>query len=108
MLVTDRRARSRTSDGFAPYVKNTTQDSSIIFQNEHFDAETRKYRCQLTTGSTNNERFRIVYDAEKMYKSGIVVAIDGAAVDAQDDGMGNVAVVTMSPKTNAAVDISPK
>lgn len=95
-------------DGFAPYVKNNREDSSIIFQNEHFDAETRKYRCQLTTGSNAHERFKIVYDKDKMYKSGILVAIDGDAVDAQDDGMGNVAVVTMSPKTNAAVDISPK
>lgn len=94
--------------GFAPYVKNNREDSSIIFQNEHFDAETRKYRCQLTTGSNAHERFKIVYDKDKMYKSGILVAIDGDAVDAQDDGMGNVAVVTMSPKTNAAVDISPK
>ncbi|GAA5888739.1 hypothetical protein JCM16303_005113 [Sporobolomyces ruberrimus] len=94
--------------GFAPYVKNTTRESSIIFQNESFDAATKKYRCLLTTGAQSNERFKIVYDQERMYKSGIVVTIDGDAVDAQDDGRGNVAVVTMTPKTNAAVDISPK
>jgi polyisoprenoid-binding protein YceI len=98
----------KTTDGFAPYVKNTARESSIIFQNEHFNPETKQYRCQLTTGAASNERFKIVYDRERMYKSGIVVTIDGDAVDAQDDGMGNVAVVTMNPKTNAAVDISPK
>lgn len=95
-------------DGHAPYVKNTARDSSIIFQNEHFDADTRRYKCILTTGATAGERFKILYDQRRMYKSGIHVIVDGDAVDVQDDGKGSVAVVTMRESTNSSVEISPK
>ncbi|GAA5923242.1 START domain-containing protein [Sporobolomyces koalae] len=107
-LCTGRARDAFYKHGFAPYVKNTTRDSSIVFQTEQFDSETKHYKCLLTTGSTTNERFKIVYDQQQMYKKGVLVTINGDAVDAQDDGRGSVAVVTMTPKTNAAVEISPK
>ena len=100
--------RSLDSDGHAPYVKNTARDSSIIFQNEHFDAATRRYQCVLTTGAIAGERFKILYDQRRMYKNGILVVINGDSVDAQDDGNGSVGVITMKERTNASVEIHPK
>jgi len=107
-LCTGRARDAFYEHGHAPYVKNTARDSSIVFQNEHFDADTRRYQCILTTGSTAGERFKILYDQRRMYKNGILVTIDGDSVDAQDDGNGSVGVITMKERTNASVEISPK
>ncbi|GAA6063758.1 hypothetical protein JCM10212_002710 [Sporobolomyces blumeae] len=107
-LCTGRARDAFYKYGFAPFVKHSAVRPSIVFQNEHFDADTRHYRCLLTTGTKTGERFKIMYDRERMYKDGVLVTINGDSVDAQDDGRGSVAVVTMKADTNAEVDISPK
>ncbi|GAA5918783.1 hypothetical protein JCM1841_002733 [Sporobolomyces salmonicolor] len=107
-LCTGRARDAYYDHGHAPFVHAPSPEPSLVFQNEQFDAASRRYSCIFTTGPRTGELFSIRYDRKRMYQDGVVVTIEGGAADAQDDGNGSVAVVTMKPEQNVAVVLVPK
>lgn len=53
-----------------------------------------KYICTISTGSTPGDSIEILYDANKVYTSGVKVTVDGdaSAVAVEDNGKGVVRV----------------
>ncbi|GAA5969661.1 hypothetical protein JCM21900_000799 [Sporobolomyces salmonicolor] len=117
-LCTGRARDVYYQHGYAPFVRliPPMQELSIVFQTETFsdppalpdDPHPREYRCVFTTGSTTGESFEMEYDVKRMYKEGVVVKIEGAGVDAEDDGQGRVRVTTTEAGKDVTVALSPK
>lgn len=88
------------SVGHAPYALLPKDPSApaVIFQTETFsepgavagDDGALEYRVTFTT--VEGATFDVRYDTKRMYKGGVQVAVEGAGVEASDDGEGGVSV----------------
>lgn len=103
---------SPLSDGFAPHLKyHKESETSIVYQFEDYQPDSRKYICVLTTGAHNCDSVEIAYDTRKMYASGGVrVSVEGdqSAVSVSDDGNGTVRVVAQESGKTVTIAVTPK
>ncbi|POY71371.1 hypothetical protein BMF94_5683 [Rhodotorula taiwanensis] len=98
--------------GFAPHLKyHKESETSIVYQFEDYQPDSRKYICVLTTGAHNGDSVEIAYDTRKMYASGGVrVSVEGdqSAVSVSDDGNGTVRVVAQESGKTVTIAVTPK